>query len=363
MLRLPLLIDAHVHLDKTMTIERTGRVTGGLHASIERCLDDAQCWDAKDIATRADRALRRAFSHGTCALRTHVDWTQPDEPLAWGVLTELAQHWRAALHLELVSLQFPELYDDLDWARRMAKRVQQTQGVLGAFVHAQPRLSERLDALFRVASEHGLRIDLHCDEGIGDHLTGFDIALDLTERYQLQGRVVCSHLCALAQRESAVTQQLFERAAQLQVGMISLPTTNLYLQDRPFEQPSGAPVRTPRLRGIAPVHEARRTGMSVAFASDNCRDPFYPYGDYRLLDVLATAALAVQLDPASDWVAALTTAPAAMMGVPDPAHALATHAIEIDALDLDDALSRIAPYRVIRPAHQVAPSPIAEHML
>src|SRR6516162_1823895 len=35
--------------------------------------------------------------------------------------------------------------------------------------------------------------------------------------------------------------------------------------------------RTPRWRGVAPVHEMRRRGIPVAIAGENCRDPFHAY--------------------------------------------------------------------------------------
>jgi cytosine/creatinine deaminase len=347
MIRLPLLVDAHVHLDKTFTIGRTGRITGGLHASIQRCREDALLWNKPDIAFRAEQALQRAYDYGTCAMRTHIDWTTPATPTAWGVLNNLARQWQGRLHVELVGLFFPELFTDLQWAQRTAKTLAIDRGVMGGFVHAQPNLEQYLDTLFKVSAEHGLRIDLHCDEGIGDHLLGTDIALALTKQYGLQARVVLSHVCALSYRPHDQVQRLLDQAAELQVGIISLPTTNLYLQDRPFEQTTaGGP--TPRRRGIAPVHEARQAGVAVALASDNCRDPFYPWGDYNLLHVLEIAALAAQLDDVDAWVNSISSTPAHLMGISDPVLSIQHNYIELQASDLTDAISRRVPMRVVR---------------
>ena len=74
-----------------------------------------------------------------------------------------------------------------------------------------------------------------------------------------------------------------------------MPYTNLHLQDSSQREP----LRTPRLRGIAPVHEARARGVPVAFGSDNHRDGFFPGGDLDPLQTLALAAVAVQLDDAA----------------------------------------------------------------
>ena len=64
---------------------------------------------------------------------------------------------------------------------------------------------------------------------------------------------------------------------------------NMYLQDR-------SAGRTPRLRGVAPLHELDAGGIAVAVASDNTRDPFYAYGDLDMLEVFREATRILHLD-------------------------------------------------------------------
>ncbi len=56
------------------------------------------------------------------------------------------------------------------------------------------------------------------------------------------------------------------------------------MQDR---QTGGKIPRTPRWRGIAPLHELRAAGIPIALASDNTRDQFYAYGDLDMLEVFS----------------------------------------------------------------------------
>ncbi len=85
----------------------------------------------------------------------------------------------------------------------------------------------------------------------------------------------------------------------------------MYLQGR-------APGRTPRWRGITLVHELRAAGVPVSYASDNCRDPFYAYGDYDMLEVYREAVRIAQLDhPWGDWPRAVCDTPAAALGLAD----------------------------------------------
>jgi cytosine deaminase len=93
--------------------------------------------------------------------------------------------------------------------------------------------------------------------------------------------------------------------------VVSLPMCNLYLQDRNAG-------RTPRWRGITLVHELAAAGVPVSFASDNCRDPFYAYGDHDMLEVATQAIRVAHLDhPFGAWARAFAATPADAMGLAD----------------------------------------------
>jgi cytosine deaminase len=95
------------------------------------------------------------------------------------------------------------------------------------------------------------------------------------------------------------------------IAVVSLPLCNLYLMDR-------APGRTPRWRGVTLLHEMAARGIPVALASDNCRDPFYGYGDHDVIEVFREAVRIVQLDcPVGAWPAAVARTPAEIMGLPE----------------------------------------------
>jgi cytosine deaminase len=53
-------------------------------------------------------------------------------------------------------------------------------------------------------------------------------------------------------------------------------------------------------------------------ASDNTRDPFYPYGDLDMLEVFREATRILRLDHSQrPWIRMLSAAAAAHMGLPD----------------------------------------------
>jgi cytosine deaminase len=95
------------------------------------------------------------------------------------------------------------------------------------------------------------------------------------------------------------------------MAVVSLPMCNMYLQDRTAR-------RTPRWRGVAPLHELDAAGIPVMVASDNTRDPFYAYGDLDMLEVWREATRIIHLDHSDrPWMRLLGLNAADHMGLPD----------------------------------------------
>jgi cytosine/creatinine deaminase len=84
---------------------------------------------------------------------------------------------------------------------------------------------------------------------------------------------------------------------------------NMFLQDREDG-------RTPRWRGVTALHELKAAGVNVMIASDNVRDPFYPYGDFDMLEVWREGVKILHLDyPFAEWAPVVRAAPARAMGL------------------------------------------------
>ncbi|HWK68197.1 MAG TPA: amidohydrolase family protein [Rhizobiaceae bacterium] len=351
---LPVMADVHVHLDKTYTIERTNGSIHGLFDAIELMARDKRYWTAEDIRARASRALEAAYRNGVHAMRSHVDWNEPSVPVAWPVLNELREEWRGRVELQLSSLCPADLLPDA--ATAIAERVREDGGVFGAFFYRNADLAAKVDFAFRAAVDNGLSLDFHVDEGLDVEADGFSEIVTAALRYGMAGQVVCGHACSLSLRDDDTLARTFGAAAEAGVSLTALPTTNLYLQDR-------VGGRSPRHRGIAPIKEARAAGMTVMLGVDNCRDAFYPYGDYDPLAVLRLAAVAAHLEPA-EWLDAITDLPAACCGAPARRIAVGEVAdfIWFDASDLSDLVSRPAAARTVfragRPIVQPSRSPL-----
>ncbi|SDD46968.1 amidohydrolase family protein [Ruegeria marina] len=328
---LPLLADIHTHLDKTFTSYRMPQRAQSLFHAIEMMGADAMDWSDADLRERAEKALARAYYNGTGFIRSHLDWTGAQTPQSWHVLTELAQDWRGRVDVELASLT--PLDDLVVHGEAIADTVKASGGVLGAFVYRNTGLAGKLEQVFDLAERNELRLDFHVDEGLDPEACGIDAIIAETRKRNMQGRVLCGHGCALSIRRPTDVADILSRGGEAGIGLTVLPTCNAYLQDV-------EPGRTPRLRGLAPLQEARAAGIEVMLGSDNVRDAFYPYGDYDLFEVFRTAVLSAHLAP-DDWIDAISEAPANWTGrrmrlrEGGPADF-----IRIAADDLDDAVSR-----------------------
>lgn len=302
---LPGLVDAHTHLDKAFTLPRMGVVKPGLLGAIDAMMVDRQSWTEADIRHRASRALQWACDAGTVHLRTHCDWWEPEaQPLAWNVLRELAHDWADRITLERVGLIPLHLYADRSTAMRLAATVAASGAgaLLGGFVHSTNWNPQALRHLFEAAQHHGLNVDLHVDEELNPGAQGLSATAALLQELRFESHVVCGHTCALAAQDEATALSTLDAVAQAPITLVTLPITNLLLQD-------ATTGRTPRQRGLTLVKEARSRGIPVLVASDNVQDPFCPVGSFDPLEALATGVLAAQLDaPFDQWSEALCRA-------------------------------------------------------
>jgi cytosine deaminase len=304
-LALPGFVDAHTHLDKAFTLPRMQQVQPGLLGAIDAMLADRAHWTPADVRERATRALQWAWECGTTQVRTHVDWWEPDAlPTAWSVLAELAQEWRGRVRLEQVGLIKLPLFEDAAQALRLARQVKATgpHALLGGFVHSTNWSETALRNLLLSAQACELDVDLHVDEELNAQAVGLESTARILREIGYGGRVVCGHVCALAVQPEAQALATLDAVARAPITVVSLPATNLLLQD-------AVTGRTPRLRGITLVKEARARGIPVLFASDNVQDPFCRLGSFDPIEALGTAALVAQLDdPFDTWSEALCRA-------------------------------------------------------
>ncbi|ADZ69224.1 cytosine deaminase [Polymorphum gilvum] len=309
---LPTLVDMHTHLDKGHIAPRKANPDGTFMGALAAVGEDrAANWTAADVRRRMEFGLRCAHAHGTSLIRTHIDSLPPQDEISWPVFKEIRAEWRGRIELQGSCLFGIDRLDlDGDFLARIADRVREAGGILGAVTYMIPGIDAHLDAVFQAAMARGLDLDFHVDETADPAAVTLRRIAEAAIRNRFEGRIVCGHCCSLANQGAEEADRTLDLVAEAGIGVVSLPMCNMYLQDR-------VAGRTPRWRGVTLLHEMKARGIPVAVASDNTRDPFYAYGDLDLIEVYAQATRILHFDhPIADWIRTVTTAPAAMLRQP-----------------------------------------------
>jgi cytosine deaminase len=310
----PCFVDGHVHLDKTQTWTRQPN-PDGTHpgAKTAAIADRSAYWTEEDIELRFSFGLRSALFHGTAAMRTHIDSYWPHAQIGWRVFRRLRDAWAGQMDLQAVCICPLERFAGDD-GTALANEVASSGGVLGMTTTGEggqantPAFQDLLDHFFSLAEARDLELDLHLDETGDASSRTLDAVARTALRRGFKRPIQVGHVCSLTMQDEADANATIALCAQAGLRVINLPMCNMYLQGR-------APGRTPRWRGITLVHEFHAAGVPVSFASDNCRDPFYAYGDYDMMEVYREALRIAQLDhPFGDWTASVTAVPATSCG-------------------------------------------------
>ena len=289
----PCPIDAHTHIDKGQVSNRSPNRDGTFTGAQQAAARDRQNYPGlDDLRSRAGFALRSAFSHGTVALRSHVD-TADGFHDRFSVLGELAQDWTGRLDVQLAPFigveEPPERIAEIALIARHS-----TSGVLSVFLYECSGLPGFLDLVMSLADRHSLALDFHADETLDPTSNCTRAVAQAVLRNRFAGAVLVGHCCSLSVQSPTELDRTLDLIAQAKLNIVSLPMCNTYLMSR-----QGC---TPRLRGVAPVHEMRARGIKVVFATDNSRDGFHSYGDLDMPELFRDAVRIMHLDhPVGDW--------------------------------------------------------------
>ncbi len=351
----PPLVEPHIHLDAVLTVgQPRPNVSGSLFEGIAVWAERVRDLSVEDVQTRVRQALRWQLANGVQHVRSHVDVCDP-ELRALRALVELREEVRGLIDLQLVA--FPQQgirsYDGGE--ALMRKAVELGVDVIGAIPHYELTREDGVESVrfaFALADEHGLRIDIHCDETDDEHSRFVEVMAAETIRRGLSGRVTASHTTAMHSYNAAYAYRLINNIARAGLHMVTNPLDNAVLQGR-FD---AGPIR----RGHTRVKQLLEAGVNVCVGHDSIMDPWYPLG-YG--DPLQAAFVLVHLGHMSgdaelrQLLDMITVNPAAALGVDDYGLRVGGPAdlVVFDAPTFADALRLVAPrFLVMRAGRVVA---------
>ena len=305
----PCFVDMHTHLDKGHIWARSPNPDGTFGGALETVRQDsAQRWKFEDVYRRAEFGLKCSYAHGTQAVRSHLDAFDEQGEISFEVFRQLRQEWQDRITLQAVCLVTLD-YFLTEKGETLADLVAESGGVLGGVAFMNADIVAQIDRVFELAKARNLDLDFHTDESLDPDDIALRLVAQAAVRHQFEGRITCGHCCSLSVQSEADVQETVQAVKTAGISVVSLPMCNLYLQGRQ----SG---KTPRYRGVTILPELKAAGVQCAVASDNCRDPFFAYGDHDGLEVFVQSARIGHLDhPIGDWPRAVTRSPAQMMGL------------------------------------------------
>jgi cytosine deaminase len=312
----PPLVEPHLHLDAVLTVgQPRPNESGSLFEGIAIWGERVRDLTAEDVKRRAGRVLRWQLANGVQHVRAHVDVCDP-ELTALRALVELREEVRDQIDLQLVAFPQQGILSFEGGAELMRRAVAIGADVVGGIPHFELTREMGVESVrfaFELAAEHGLMVDIHCDETDDEHSRFVEVMAAETIRRGMGGRVAASHTTAMHSYGQAYASRLIANLARAGMTMVTNPLDNSVLQGR-FD---AYPVR----RGHTRIKELQQAGITVAIGNDSVMDPWYPLG---CADPLQAAFVLVHfghMSGASELrrlLAMITTDPARVLGLAPP---------------------------------------------
>ena len=302
------LAEPHAHLDKAFLSERIANPTGDLIGAINAMESNRHMLTIEDTITRAERAVRLMVSNGVTAIRTHADVTEWNSLDSIEALTEVRNRTRDIVEMQIVALLGWPLSGDLGQANLTLgkKAIKLGADILGGCPHLDSDPVGSNIALLQLATELGCPLDLHTDEHTDEKRISLEDLADRVIATRFKNEVTASHCVSLGMQNQNDQKRISEKVALANIGVITLPHTNLFLQGRDNA------VAPPR--GLTAVKALRTAGVRVAAGADNLQDPFNPVGTGDPLETASLLVLAAHQLP-EDAFAAISNTAKSVMGL------------------------------------------------
>ncbi|MBP1886500.1 amidohydrolase family protein [Sinorhizobium mexicanum] len=263
---IPGFVEAHAHLDKSLW-------GMGWHAhQAGPTLEDKISTERRlrreldiDPRRQSARQVALAASHGTTAIRSHVDVDTDQKLWCFEGVAETRQHFRDVVDMEIVAFPQsgmmirPGTLELMDAA--LAAGADVVGGLDPCGIDRDPK--GQLDAVFGLAEKHGKPIDIHLHEPDALGAFSLELIIERTRALGMRGKVTVSHAFCLGMTDRLRVNALVEQLARED---IAIATT----------APAGWPAPA--------ADELRRAGVRLCAGSDGIRDTWGPYGNLDMLE-------------------------------------------------------------------------------
>lgn len=341
--------EPHAHLDKAGSWDAIAPPMGDLAGAVASWVAHQAHLTVDNIADRARAQALRLLAHGTTAVRSHIDLHRSGDALR-GVraLVRVRDELAGLMDLQLVALG-SEFNDEATYDEALDLGVD----LVGGAPHMATDPIGELHRALAIAKRRGVGVDLHTDESLDGPLTIVELARAVRSWSQ---PVTAGHCVRLGTLPPDQLAEAIEEVLASDLGIVSLPITNLYLQGWDH------PTRTPR--GLTALRALLDAGVRVGAGADNVRDPFNPVGRS---DALETASLLVTAGhlTLTEAAHAVTDGARSVMSLPQAGVVPGARAelLAVRGLGLGQVIAEASPDRFVIHAGRLVSASRLEHVM
>ncbi|MBA8990981.1 cytosine deaminase [Curtobacterium pusillum] len=333
--------EPHAHLDKALSADVIRPPLGDLGSAIAAWAEHAATMTVEDIADRARAQALAMLAAGTTAVRTHVDVlsghgdaTVDEATRGARALVQVRAELAGLMDLELVALAGPHAPDE-----HVEAVLDLGVDLVGGAPHLADDPNADVDRLLAIARRRGLGVDLHADESLDGPVTLDHYARSVRD-WPRDRQYSAGHCVRLGTLQPERLAEVVADVLAADVGVITLPITNLYLQGWQH------PVATPR--GLTTLRALLDAGVRVAAGADNVRDPFNPVGRSDAFETASLLVTAGHLTP-DEAYGLVSDGARSVMGLPAAGAVPGARAdfVAVDATGVTDAIANAPAGRLV----------------
>ncbi len=340
----PGFVESHIHLDKSRILDRTAPAPDRGTDHMARVQAVKPGFTVEDVHARAGASLRECISHGTTAMRTHVEVDANVGLRGFEAIRQLADDYAWAIDLEICVFVQEGWTNAPEADANVVEALRRGTPVVGGAPGYDPDRAGQIRRIFALAREYDVDVDIHLDVGWTTDDMDIELVCRLTDEIGWGGRVAIGHGTKYSCLPPAELARLGRRLADAGVAVTVLPATDLFVTGRHQDHAV--------MRGVADANALMTAGADCCLSSNNILNPFTPFGDGSLLRMANMYANTVQRGADSEIAQCfemLTTRPAKLLGRVEHAVAVGHPAdlVVIDAASPIDAIRRVRPVAMV----------------
>lgn len=309
---IPGLIEAHLHLDKTLIADRDPNRSGTFAEAMAKTLKLKPTFTLEDIRDRAERTIHMLLKHGITHLRAQAEFDPLGGFNGFKAVMEMKEKFRDVMDIQVVAFPQEGIHKSPGTEDMIHEAVKMGADAIGGIPYNDLSATAHIDLLFEIAKKYDLPLDLHVDQSEDMPGSSIEYLCKKTIAEGYHGRVAVGHLNSLGAFPPDKRDEIIRLMAEAQMSFMCLPSTDLHLGGRKDTYN----VR----RGMAPVRALRDGGVNVCLATNNIRNAFCPFGNGDPFQTAMLAVAGAHLGGADDLATVLpmlTTRSAKAIGLKD----------------------------------------------